>query len=195
MRICVVNRKNARNCVRRKIREILMRENPRVIRHSVHFRCRSRQTNNTHAITGELFAEVRKNGRILDESRIVVGGNDILNAEFTLGKLLEDPELSKFTIKLQKWPRDIHIRRGLLSGLWADITSIVGARDAHVLDGRGAGIPPNEFLRKMADFEDGPMEAAIRWAVVLGDSGRLLVQLQGLPATAAVLNGKPSLKR
>jgi hypothetical protein len=47
----------------------------------------------------------------------------------------------------------------------------------------------------MADFEDGPMEAAIRWAVVLGDSGRLLVQLQGLPATAAVLNGKPSLKR
>ena len=153
------------------------------------------QAPNTHAITGELFAEVRKNGRILDESRIVVGGNDILNAEFTLGKLLEDPELSQFTIKLQKWPRDIDIRRGLLSGLWADVTSIVGARDAHVLDGRGAGIPPNEFLRKMADFEDGPMEAAIHWAVVLGDSGRLLVQLQGLPATAAVLNGKPSLKR
>jgi hypothetical protein len=100
------------------------------------------QAPNTHGITGELFAEVRKNGRILDETRIVVGGNDILNAEFTLGKLLEDPELSQFSIKLQKWPRDINIRRGLLSGLWSDVTSIVGARDAHVLDGRGAGTPP-----------------------------------------------------
>jgi hypothetical protein len=153
------------------------------------------QAPNTHGITAELFAEVRKTGRILDESRVVVGGNDILNAEFTLGNLLDDPELSQFTLKLQKWPRDIDIRSGLLSGLWSDVTAIVKARDAHVLDGRGAGIPPNEFLKKMSDFEDGPLEAAIRWAVVLGDSGRLRVQLQGLPASAAVLNGKPSLKR
>jgi hypothetical protein len=45
----------------------------------------------------------------------------------------------------------------------------------------------------MAEFEDGPMEAAIRWAVVLDDSAKLMVQLQGLPSTAN--NGKPSLKR
>ncbi len=47
----------------------------------------------------------------------------------------------------------------------------------------------------MAEFEDGPMEAAVRWAVVLDDSAKLMVQLQGLPSTAAALNGKPSLKR
>jgi hypothetical protein len=50
-----------------------------------------------------------------------------------------------------------------------------------VLDGRGAGIPPNEFLKKMAEFEDGPMEAAVRWAVALDYSAKLMVQLQGLP--------------
>jgi hypothetical protein len=50
------------------------------------------QAPNTHGITGELFATVRQNGRILDESKIVVGGNDVLNAEFILGKLC-DPAL------------------------------------------------------------------------------------------------------
>ncbi len=75
------------------------------------------------------------------------------------------------------------------------MTAIVAARDAHVLDGRGAGITPNQFLKKMAEFEDGPMEAVVRWAVVLDDSAKLMVQLQGLPSTAAALNGKPSLKR
>jgi hypothetical protein len=38
-------------------------------------------------------------------------------------------------------------------------------------------------------------DAAVRWAVVLDDGGWLAVQLQGLPASAAMLNGKPSLKR
>jgi hypothetical protein len=58
-----------------------------------------------------------------------------------------------------------------------------------------AGIPPKQFLKKMAEFEDGPIEAAVRWAVVLDDSAKLMVQLQGLPSTAAALNGKPYLKR
>jgi hypothetical protein len=52
------------------------------------------QAPNTHSFTGELFATVRQNGRILDKSRFVIGGNDILNAEFVIGKLVDDHELS-----------------------------------------------------------------------------------------------------
>ncbi len=33
------------------------------------------------------------------------------------------------------------------------------------------------------------------WAVVLGDDEKLVLQLQGLPVTVALLNGKPSFKR
>jgi hypothetical protein len=95
---------------------------------------------------------------------------------------------------MQKWPRDVDIRRGLLSGLWTDLSSLVAARDVHILDARGAGVPLEDFLKKLTEFEDGPVEAAVRWAIVLGDNARLRIQLQGLPGSAASLEGKPSLK-
>jgi hypothetical protein len=62
------------------------------------------QAPNTNSFTGELFATVRPNGRILDESRFVIGRNDIINAAFVLGKQVDDHELSQFTVKMQKWP-------------------------------------------------------------------------------------------
>ncbi len=81
--------------------------------------------------------------------------------------------------------------QGLLSSLWKDIAILVSARDASVLDKEGAGIPASEFLKMIEQAEDGPASAAARWAVLLGDNEKLCLQLQGLPAAAAVLNGKP----
>jgi hypothetical protein len=43
--------------------------------------------------------------------------------------------------------------------------------------------------------ENGKEAAAVRWAVRLSASEKLVIQLHGLPAAAAVLNGKPSYKR
>ncbi len=37
------------------------------------------QAANTHSFTGEFFATVRPNGRILDESRFVIGGNMMID--------------------------------------------------------------------------------------------------------------------
>ena len=67
-------------------------------------------------------------------------------------------------------------------------------RDACILDKEGRGLTANDFLKACSDMEVAE-DAAVRWAVVLDDGGRLAVQLQGLPASAAMLNGKPSLKR
>jgi hypothetical protein len=53
-------------------------------------------------------------------------------------------------------------------------------------------VSANEFLRLL---EQSKAQASARWAVVLGDNEKLNLQLQGLPAAAAVLNGKPSFKR
>ena len=153
------------------------------------------QPPNTSKHTAELFAEARDNGRILDNTRCVLGGTDILEAEISLAKMFEDPVLRSYKMHIQRWPRDVDLKKGLLSGLWNDLKTVVSARDASVMDNTGSGIPAREFLEVLEGAEDGHESAAIRWAIALGDDERLVLQLQGLPATAALLNGKPSFKR
>jgi hypothetical protein len=149
------------------------------------------QPPNTSKHTAELFAEVRDNGRILDNTRCVLGGTDILEAEISLAKMFEDPVLQSYKMHIQRWPRD----KGLLSGQWNDLKTVVSARDASIINDTGSGVPAREFLEILEGAEEGHDCAAIRWAVALGDDERLVFQLQGLPAMAALLNGKPSFKR
>jgi hypothetical protein len=150
---------------------------------------------NSHPRTAELFATVRNNGRILDDMKVVIGGTGIFEANFKIEKLITEDTIGSWSVNIQRWARDITIRDGLLSSLWADLSTIVSAGDASILDSNGAGIPAAEFLRLLDDAEEGDAQAALRWAVVLNERGRLAAQLQGLPASAAALNGKPSYKR
>jgi hypothetical protein len=145
--------------------------------------------------SAELFATVRDSGRFLEDVRVSLGGAEIYEAEFKLKKVVDDSSIGDWSIKIQKWPRDVELRKGLLSSLWADIPALVSARDAQVFDGQGAGIPPAEFLRMFGEAMDGKALASVRWAIILNDRGRLATQLQALPSSAAILNGKPSLKR
>jgi hypothetical protein len=153
------------------------------------------QPPNDDNYTAELFAMVRDNGRILDDFKCVVGGTDILEAEFELSKLFNNPVIGGHTIKIQRWPRDLDLRKGLLSGNWKDVSTIVSCRDASIFDSEGAGIPAEEFLGLLENPDNGKEAAAVRWAVRLSASEKLVIQLHGLPAAAAVLNGKPSYKR
>ncbi len=143
----------------------------------------------------ELFAMVRDNGRILDDFKFVVRGTDILEAEFELSRIFTNPLIGAHTIKMQRWPRDLDLHKGLLSGNWKDVSTVVSCRDASIFDNAGAGIPAEEFLRLLEDPENGKEAAAVRWVVRLSASEKLVIQLHGLPTAAAVLNGKPSYKR
>ncbi len=150
----------------------------------------------TKPYTADLFATVRDNGRIIDRVRYVLGGNAIIETDFKLGKIFDDEDIANWTLHVQRWAKDIDLRKGLLSGPWMDVGGLVASRDAAVFDSTGAGIPANEFLKRLQGEEDEePLCASIRWAVVLDDAAHLAIQLQGLPAGAAVLMGKPSLKR
>ncbi len=71
---------------------------------------------------------------------------------------------------------------------------MVSCRDACILDKEGGGLTANDFLKACSDMEEAE-DNAVRWAIVLNDGGCLAIQLQGLPASATMLNGKPSLKR
>jgi hypothetical protein len=111
---------------------------------------------------------------------------------FKLKKVVGDVSIGEWTIGTQKWPRDVELRKGLLSSLCVDIPTLVSGRDAQVLDDQGAGIPAAEFLRRFNEALGGKALASVRWAVVLIDRGKLATQLQALPSSAAVLNGKPN---
>jgi hypothetical protein len=141
----------------------------------------------------EMFASVRENGRIVDQVRYVFGGDSDIEAIIPVASLCGIEEFAGYTIKLQRAPDDIELRRGLLTGNWIDIIGLVSSRDATVFDDTGAGVAAAEFLRRVRDAE--ATIGAVRWGLVLDDSARLALQLQGLPASAAVLNGKPALKR
>ncbi len=50
--------------------------------------------------TAELFAKVRNNGRILDEC--VLGGSEVIKADFSLGLLFKDLVVAEFSVRIQR---------------------------------------------------------------------------------------------
>ena len=72
----------------------------------------------------------------------------------------------------------------------------MSARDASITDDTGTGIPAREFLEILDSADVGPECAAIRWAAGLGDDDeRLVLQLQGLQATATLLKRQAVIQK
>jgi len=146
----------------------------------------------THTV--ELLARVRDTGRVMGDTRLVLGGTDILEVNVRIQDAIPSPRLAGWRLKYQVWPRDITLRPNMSSSAWMDLEAMVTGRDAEVTDEQGTGIPPNEFLGVLEGLPD-PKSAATRWAVVCGDDGGIHLQLKALPATAAVLSAKPVLRK
>jgi hypothetical protein len=143
----------------------------------------------------ELLAQLRPTGRVLDNYRFSLNGSRILDAELDMGQLLPVEALSGFRLKYQYWPRDITIRRNMMSSCWMDVPDLVAANNATILDPAGAGVPYSEFRKILDELPDeGPESCAIRWAITVGEDLLLRLQLQALPSDAASLNGRPLTK-
>ncbi len=143
----------------------------------------------------QLLAQLRPTGRILDSFRFVIGGAQIIEAELVLGKMLPADNLRGYKLAFQYCPRDIAIRRNMLSSVWQDVPNLVAANNATVLDPTGSGVPSSEFHQILEELPDeGPESCAIRWAIVVGEDGLLKLQLQALPSDAPSLNGQPITK-
>jgi hypothetical protein len=56
-------------------------------------------------------------------------------------QVLDDDDQANWVIKVNRWPRNVELRRGVLSGVWADIPALVGYIDDTVFDADGTGIP------------------------------------------------------
>ncbi len=146
----------------------------------------------------ELMAQVRGNGRMQDHFRIAIGGSEMLTVQVELTKLLNTSHepVSQMKVQFQVWPRDIDIRRNATTSAWMDVYSMIKERNAIVYDNHGEVVPLEDMAGIMNQIErDECKNAVIRWAVIIGDEGKLELALTSLPASLNQISGRPPLKR
>jgi hypothetical protein len=98
---------------------------------------------------------------------------------------------SLLRLRYQEWPRDIEVRRNMVTSTWKDAYDLLASKKADVVNEQDEPIPMDQFLREM---KEAGRAAALRFAVVIGEDQRVQLQLQGLPASAASLMGKPAFR-
>ena len=149
----------------------------------------------TADITVQLNAQLRTTGRILDGFQLVLGGTKIMDAEVDLGSLIPATTFNNYKLRFQFWPRDLQIRRNMLTSSWLDVPAMVCSNEAVVHDASDTALLPADFMGLLDDCSDlEPEGAAFRWAVIVGEDGSLRLQLQGLPAAAVMLSGRHQFK-
>jgi hypothetical protein len=142
---------------------------------------------NAGELGAELLAQVRPNGRILDHFRVTLGGSRIIDIKTPMVRLFSGaPETWK--LRYQIWPRDVIIRRNMASSLWINVHTLLEAIEAWV-EAEEARVPMNAVLQSL-----GETKAAMRFAIVIGDNLGLELNVQGLPASAETLMGKPAFR-
>jgi hypothetical protein len=144
----------------------------------------------------ELLAQLRNTGRILDGFRFALDGSRALEACVNLDKILPVGELRGLQALIQCWPRDVKIRRNMLSSSWTSITDSITSNEMDITDEDGGGVTAGAVMRILERLPgNGPVNASTRWAIAAGSDGFLRLQLQGLPLVASVLNNRSTFKR
>jgi hypothetical protein len=141
----------------------------------------------------ELMVQARPNGRMMDHFRVSLGGSRILDINFALSSILSSPRAKTWRLKMQVWPRDVDVRRNMTSTAWQDVEVLISTKECQIVsEGNDGSESPVAFEEAAACLKEAG--AAIRYAVVIGGDQRLLLMLQGLPASADQLLGKPAFR-
>jgi hypothetical protein len=144
----------------------------------------------------ELLAQLRNTGRILDGFRFALDGSRALEAHVYLDQVLPVGELKGLQALIQCWPRDVKIRKNMLTSTWTSITDSLASNEMDITDEDGGGVTPGAVMRILERLPgNGLVNASTRWAVTAGSDGFLKLQLQGLPLVASVLNNRSTFKR
>jgi len=122
--------------------------------------------------------------------RLVLGGSEMLEVEVGAEALLPN-SYRHYKLRLDIWPRDIAIRLNMATSDWFDLGELVNSNSMAIKLQDGSPDSDDSFLTEL-DAEGS--SAAIRWAVIADDGGKLALQLQGLPGSAELLTSKPSLR-
>ena len=147
--------------------------------------------------TAEILAQVRPNGRVMDHWRIVLGGTKALEADIYLADLVPAAAaLPRWRLSYQQWPRDVLIRRNMTTSGWSDMLTLLTANEIAVMSNTGENVVNAVVVEALTNLPDKTANSAsCRWAVCVGEAGKLELQLQSLPCPANLLAGKPVFRR
>jgi hypothetical protein len=144
------------------------------------------------ALNMELLIQVRPNGRMLDHFRVSLGGSRILDASFALANVYNFPAAASWQCRIQLWPKDVDLRRNMMSTGWKDLATLISSKDVVLLQVENGEPVPDETV--LAAIRDSGAGASIRYTVVVGEDQTVNLQLQALPASATTLMGKPAFR-
>ena len=141
--------------------------------------------------TIKILAQARPNGRVMDHWPVVLGGAKALEAESYLAAVIPA------AVTLPKWrPRDVIIRRNMTTSGWLDLLVLLTANEVAVVSETGENVVNATMIEALSNLPHKTVNSAsCRWAVCVGEAGKLELQLQSLPCSANLLAGKPIYKR
>ena len=79
----------------------------------------------------------------------------------------------------------------MTTSIWVNISKMINSKEAMVTDDTREPVAQEAVL---TELQNNNVEAAIRWAVVIGEDSLPRLHLQSLPASAESLSGKPTLR-
>ncbi len=79
---------------------------------------------------------------------------------------------------------------------WMDLLTLLAANEVSVMSNTGENVLNPVVVEALSGLPDKTSNSASwRWAVCIGEAGKLELQLQCLPCPATILAGKPIFKR
>jgi hypothetical protein len=144
------------------------------------------------ALNMELLVQARPNGRMLDHYRVSLSGSRILDARFALAKVLSFPAAANWRCRMQTWPKDVDLRRNMMTTGWKDLATLIASKDVVITLAEADDLVSDEIVQRA--IQESGAGAAVRFAVTVGEDHTVNLQLQGLPAPANTLMGKPAFR-
>jgi len=138
----------------------------------------------------ELLVQARPSGRLLDHFRLVLGGDQLIEAKIPFKTLVNLEEVPDWNLYYGVWPRAIKIRRNMTCSDWLEVRDLISSNDARVeLNEGGTAVDSKDALQLLDGLNEKGV--ALRWCVAVGDDRLMKLVLQALPASASSFNGKP----
>jgi hypothetical protein len=104
--------------------------------------------------------------------------------------VLSFPAAADWQCRMQTWPKDVDLRRNMMSTGWKDLATLIASKDVVITMAETDEMVADERVQRA--IQESGAGAAVCFAVTVGEDHTISLQLQGLPAPAYTLMGKPA---
>jgi hypothetical protein len=143
----------------------------------------------------ELLVQIRDTGRAQDHFRVALGGSKLLTAYLPMRDIFRVSEdFPEWYIEYSKWPADIILARNRTTSVWVDMKALIKSQDVVIRDALKTVIKYEDVLEMLSNEVHITSKCSARWAAGIGDQDKMVLSVQVLPDSAAILNNRPITK-